>query len=205
MYAELDGINLQLNTGTNLKLDIINYDDKYDAFDRYIISPIIVIILLASIMFIPFIHSEMGTAGLIMMLIITGVVAVPTTIIIVAMNNHNKRVRRKNNNSTPNLLYHGYIQDNVIVLHSQTGDTIQINLDDLLSRSPIYNYKNNTGYFIDKDVTQLVNYQTKLMINNQIVYGAVVIKHSGYALTKLLNKLGYNIPNISEPVYGDGD
>lgn len=205
MYAELDGINLQLNTGANTKLDIINYDDdKYDAFDRYIISPIIVIILLASILFIPFIHSEMGTAGLIMMLIITGIVAVPTTIIIIAMNIHNKRVR-KNNNSTPNIVYHGYIRDNVIVLHSYTGDTIQINLDDLLSRSPIYNYKNNTGYFIDRDVTQLVNYQTKLMINNQIVCGAVVIKHSGYALTKLLNKLGYNIPNISEPVYGDGD
>ena len=188
----------------NPKLDIIEYGNKYNAANRYIIGPIITIILLASIMFIPFIHSEMGTAGLIMMLIITGIVAVPTTIIIVAMNIHNKRVR-KNNNSTPNIVYHGYIRDNVIVLHSQTGDTIQINLDDLLSRSPIYNYKNNTGYFIDIDITQIVNYQTKLMINNQIVYGAVVIKHSGYALTKLLNKLGYNIPNIRKPVYGDDD
>lgn len=203
MYAELDGINLQLNTGANTKLDIIEYSDKHSIANRYIIGPIITIILLASIMFVPFIHSETGTVGLIIMLIITGVVAVPTIIIIVAMNNYNKRVR-KNNNSTPNLVYHGYIQDNVMILHSYTGDTIQINLDDLLSRSHIYNYKNNTGYFIDKDITQIVNYQTKLIVNNQIVYGAVVIRHSGYALTKLLNKLGYNIPNIRKPVY-DGD
>lgn len=202
MYAELDGISLQLNTGTNPKLDIIEYGDKYDAVNRYIIVPIITIILLASILFIPFIHSEMGKAGLIMMLIITGVVAVPTTIILVAINIHNKRVR-KNKNSTPNLVCYGYIQYNVIVLHSCTGDTIQINLDNLLSRSPIYNYKNNTGYFVDSDVTQLVNYQTRLIINNREVCGAVVIQHFGYTLTKFLNSLGYNLPNISRPVYDD--
>ena len=57
MYAELDNINLQLNTGANTKLDIINYDDKYDAVARYIISPIITIILLALILLIPFLNA----------------------------------------------------------------------------------------------------------------------------------------------------
>lgn len=135
-----------------------------------------------------------------MMLIITGLVAVPTIIALIIVHIKNKKLKKKVA-YTMEFMCNGHIENNILHMNSYKGDTIQIDLNNLLFINSFR--KNNTGYLYNHDITQIVNYQTQITINNKIVYGAVAIQSNGNTLCRILNNLGYRLPELSRTTVYD--